>query len=433
MQSWTHPKLRLVGIPQIRLLQIEADHPSSPIRCRLQTFDLEDCPVYTALSYCWGPEENAIAIKLQRKTFIVRRNLGNFLFNERLRRENHPEPTDGHEWMWIDALCIDQTNDYERNHQVNLMSKIYQGAKQVLIWLGAGNPLDICQDVNWIMVPQGLEQAQKLVYMATQTPTRSVMTFLHSLGENPYWTRIWIIQEIMFGQQIFVRWGPIQFNWDELELFFEHSRHVLSRSLGVSGSHYLASQRDSPRDVTRELRALDSYLDEIARSKAKKVFYLKARFQESSTSIQTTFELYQLMVWFHSWNSTDVRDKVYALLGLASDSLGIMPDYEKTSLAVFRDLVDRVLKQDGKGHLLSRRMEVSGFLASAVFGMSRLRAEKEEYWRYHCKVHRCSMSYHEHGFSLVSYDGREYSLKGIDCPRRGSSVLTASDLTSGEQ
>jgi hypothetical protein len=424
MPSPTHPCLSLVGIPQIRLLQIQDDDLSSTISCRLKTFALEDSPAYTALSYCWGPPEKRTIIGLQRKRFIIRQNLADFLFNERERRRFEPGSADAYNWMWIDALCIDQTNVTERNHQVNLMSNIYQRAEQVQIWLGKENPLAICGDVNWIMTPQGLDDSAKVSHMGRTSPLKSIVLFLQSLDKNPYWTRIWIIQEIMFGRRILVRWGPVQFDWDVLGLFFQNVRRALGLSLGISGGEYLSSQLHDPSEVASKVAALNNLADEIASSKAQKVFYIKARLQESGPSMQTTFKLYQLIVWFHSWKSTDVRDKVFALLGLASDSFVIMPDYEKSNLSVFRDLVDKILKQDGKGHLLSRRMEVSGFLARAVFGLSRLRAEKEECWRFHCKVDHCSLSYHEHHFQLVSYDGREYSLTGIDCPNRGHSALS---------
>ncbi|KAF2633929.1 HET-domain-containing protein [Macroventuria anomochaeta] len=39
-------------------------------------------------------------------------------------------------WFWIDALCIDQDNVDERNHQVQQMGEIFSCAQQVFAWLG---------------------------------------------------------------------------------------------------------------------------------------------------------------------------------------------------------------------------------------------------------------------------------------------------------
>jgi hypothetical protein len=38
--------------------------------------------------------------------------------------------------LWIDAICIDQSNIEERNHQVPLMKTIYSNATAVRVWLG---------------------------------------------------------------------------------------------------------------------------------------------------------------------------------------------------------------------------------------------------------------------------------------------------------
>jgi hypothetical protein len=42
--------------------------------------------------------------------------------------------------MWIDAICINQSNVAERELQVGLMRDIYQQADGVVIWLGPRKP-----------------------------------------------------------------------------------------------------------------------------------------------------------------------------------------------------------------------------------------------------------------------------------------------------
>jgi Heterokaryon incompatibility protein (HET) len=36
----------------------------------------------------------------------------------------------------VDRICINQDDKKEKGHQVGMMSKVYKGAKKVLIWLG---------------------------------------------------------------------------------------------------------------------------------------------------------------------------------------------------------------------------------------------------------------------------------------------------------
>lgn len=68
----------------------------------------------------------------------VRENLAAFLY---MARRNATQYTrNKHTFdlttpMWIDAICIDQSNVSERVHQVAQMSEIYSRATDVHVWL----------------------------------------------------------------------------------------------------------------------------------------------------------------------------------------------------------------------------------------------------------------------------------------------------------
>jgi len=42
--------------------------------------------------------------------------------------------------LWVDAVCIDQSDVEEKSHQVALMPEIYFTATKVLCWLGTSTP-----------------------------------------------------------------------------------------------------------------------------------------------------------------------------------------------------------------------------------------------------------------------------------------------------
>lgn len=46
--------------------------------------------------------------------------------------------SDEKRWMWIDAICIDQSSETERSSQVRMMSKIYMAARRVVVYTGEG-------------------------------------------------------------------------------------------------------------------------------------------------------------------------------------------------------------------------------------------------------------------------------------------------------
>ena len=98
------------------------------IRCELFSTPFKNMPQYGALSYTWGPPEPSGSILLDGRPFMVRENLWSALCHLRLPKRDR--------FLWIDAICIDQGNILERNHQVKRIGSIYEGASKVLIWLG---------------------------------------------------------------------------------------------------------------------------------------------------------------------------------------------------------------------------------------------------------------------------------------------------------
>jgi len=115
--------------PSIRLVQLlpELSHDGL-IQCNIihTTIDVS----YQCLSYRWGEPSPSGVVLINHRTCEVRQNLLDFLSMARAN-ENAPDI------CWIDALCIDQMDTAERNHQVAQMGQIYSHATCVHIWLGA--------------------------------------------------------------------------------------------------------------------------------------------------------------------------------------------------------------------------------------------------------------------------------------------------------
>jgi hypothetical protein len=92
------------------------------------TISLSDDVYYEAVSYAWGDPNNLRTITLAGFDRLVTKNLEIALQHLRYRH--------GVRRLWVDALCINQQNNEERLHQVNLMRFVYQTAGRVLVWLG---------------------------------------------------------------------------------------------------------------------------------------------------------------------------------------------------------------------------------------------------------------------------------------------------------
>lgn len=103
------------------------------LACSLVTTPLPKAPKYVALSYHWGKQTNQVTIRLNNFDVKVTPNLYEALL--RLRAE-------GFQYVWADALCINQQDFDERSFQVARMGAIYQKAYQVAAWLGAEPRVD---------------------------------------------------------------------------------------------------------------------------------------------------------------------------------------------------------------------------------------------------------------------------------------------------
>jgi hypothetical protein len=85
-------------------------------------------PIYEALSYAWGDAKVTSPIFLESCPFQATVNLVSAL--RHLRHEDNTRT------LWVDAICIDQSNIQERGHQVAFMAKIYSMAECDILWLG---------------------------------------------------------------------------------------------------------------------------------------------------------------------------------------------------------------------------------------------------------------------------------------------------------
>lgn len=101
----------------IRLFRILESSDDRLIRCEMISFELTSCPRYVAVSYTWGINRSTSVISVNSVPLIIQENQRQFLEEQRKKADG--------EYLWIDALCIDQTNVRERNHQVELMRDIY--------------------------------------------------------------------------------------------------------------------------------------------------------------------------------------------------------------------------------------------------------------------------------------------------------------------
>jgi hypothetical protein len=148
---------------------------------------LEEEPEYETLSYVWGDPTVTKPIILDGEIFEVTTNLESAL---RHIRKSWPR------LLWVDAVCINQTDHLEKAHQINLMGNLYRKSRRGLIWFGDLDSLGINAE-------QSVKAVEILKMLASRRHLEDPDCFedvqvwdgafraLHSLMNCEWWDRIW--------------------------------------------------------------------------------------------------------------------------------------------------------------------------------------------------------------------------------------------------
>lgn len=259
---------------------------------------------YSTLSYVWGTVENAKTVLVNGRTLKVHKNLWLFLNTARQHFADRN--------LWIDAMCINQHDLQEKNHQVQLMSKIYSSSQEVLVWLGpdssrAGYTLDAIRDFP------AMSDEEKYKKHATDTPFWQGFREIH---DTPYWQRAWIVQEYILPPTGILIQGK---HWVSLELFQHAERWHHDVTMSHSGTMI--------SDLLRyELFHASSY------TSCQEVVGIRSEYAgQGKRQASSTLGLHR--------KCEDIRDRVYAMLEFTTHGHRIKVNYGLNPLELFFEKV----------------------------------------------------------------------------------------------
>lgn len=223
----------------IRLLIIHPGQYKSVIQCDIIHTTLHACHSdiyenYTALSYVWGNATGTTDIWINGFRFPVTVNLAKAL--DGLRDEKRPLR------VWADAVCINQINVSGRSHQVGLMKEIYGLAQQTVIDLG---PLTE-ETKRLFEIMQEKKPDHVKLKIASFDAARDILS-------RPWFTRVWVYQELVLSAGVLVQIGHMRVPWDSLcDIILSH--------LGDGTSNNDTSDRElnSQDTVTPPYRSTDA-------------------------------------------------------------------------------------------------------------------------------------------------------------------------------
>lgn len=272
--------------------------PQASIQCDLRVVALCERPVYDALSYRWGDPESKRCIQVDRTKTLVTANL--YMALRRLRRKDETRT------IWIDQLCINQDDKVEKAVQVRLMGDIYSNCTQCLIWMDEiADTIPLCdaesivEMLSWIAdrrlpVPACIDSVS-----AFQGPIQALKSI--SVDQHPWWERIWTIQEAILPPKKIIHWGPLELPWD---------------TLTGCATIWFGNESDAPLNELTDLVELlcNANAEIIECIQAMERLFCNVRWIDSAKHERE--EAITTTIKWRRRKATDLRDKVFGLLGL---------------------------------------------------------------------------------------------------------------------
>ena len=306
---------------------------------------------FTALSYTWGSIDNTRDIIVNGQRVQVGENLEGFLRYMKTDPDNRERIG-----IWVDALCINQSDTEERNTEVKRMADIYRGALTAIAWLGeeadeSPRALRLLNTIaNYDFGP--LEKWESFL-----TAFRENSHFfevgswraLYNLFNRPYWTRLWIVQEIaLSGRGLNIICGHDSINWFRLS----GAVNFLSNELDFVV--------DRCQQESNELGVpvfIGLIVDRIYRMQQLKMFN-DVVFDGMDRPI-----LSETLTIARYSEQQDAKDKIYGVLSLIDPliSRSISPNYNLSLLGVYTEFAKTCIRETGSLDIICQsRSELLG-------------------------------------------------------------------------
>jgi tetratricopeptide (TPR) repeat protein len=343
-----------LGPQQFRLLHRNG---KGELQLQLKTHRIDLAPRYRALSYACGtkPKDRSVWCGTRDGTSRALLKITQTLYDALKELAIAEIP------IWVDAICIDQTNLEEKSKQVALMHRIYRRADEVAIWLDRhwdDNTILAMDILSWISRPPPISsvderlkflpalkrrleqpwhskalQVEQLVKLASviskSQHIRISRTEFHRIGipdfDDPLWLalgivfsrpwlfRLWTFQELMLGKECFVAIGDSKLQW---RTYFD-----VGMQLSLCGllDHCIAHL---PAD--RKARALTAF----------------TRLGPFLNSSQKVVPFWRCLEEARQREVTETVDRIYAVLSLADETLRskITLNYSENGQANYRNL-----------------------------------------------------------------------------------------------
>ena len=247
---------------EFRVLNLLPGENDEPLRCELQTCSFADHPPFETISYVWSIKPDPVNLEVDGRIVVINEGLKDIL-----RRIRQPSTS---RVLWIDRLCINQSDIQEKTAQVSQMREIYSNCTRVLVWIGEleeeneladaaaafsvleyfarFDPGEGSDSGSETSSNSGTGSKSETSSVSEEDPTSNTSS---ASGESPehaittpipecigseesfgatmealgrigpvrgtWWHRVWTVQEVMLPPDATFLWGPFSITWATME------------------------------------------------------------------------------------------------------------------------------------------------------------------------------------------------------------------------
>nr|OQO32326.1 hypothetical protein B0A51_00385 [Rachicladosporium sp. CCFEE 5018] len=372
----------------IRLLRIYTAAVDGAIECELQYWAVEHSPAYSAISYTWGDPRRTAVIAVNGLSLTVRQSCALVLCQAHRY---------GNAYFWVDAICINQSNEDEKSYQVRMMGQIFRRAEAVLACVGhhSSDSAFLCgtlkdHEITLLAIVGQLDSSNTAFWPQFRLPNstlhqlwrlaksiawrlrftlethRRIFAAVVAMLERPYFQRVWVAQELFMAKRSLLLCGFDQCEMVALEGLLAIST-LSDWGTPRSDAAFLYSVGYRFRNMPFWRRMLYSVTQNIdpdgllGYSGAESALATPLRYA-GSCNARPEESLGRMMNIVQMLQCTDLRDMIYAIVGMLGASIAerIVIDYRNSTFGVAVDVVPIIIGESAARGVLDEAIDTDG-------------------------------------------------------------------------
>ena len=294
-----------------RLLTLKAGSADEPLIATVGEFRRSTNPVYECLSYTWLSDASDAADHRSREldllkpmtvngdTVAITDNLWCALRAIR-NQKRHAR------CIWVDALCICQHDAFEKSQQVKMIGVTFRNASQVWCWFTS--------DTSFHELSGYVDDVRKLSWPAQKQDAQPPSELLSRLCLQPYFTRLWVLQEIILAKSVTMIFGETAIEGSDFE------RLVIQLARAQQRYNRIWHKQPDPMWRTRVGPSLEY---------VRTIFELRKQYE---SALSRPSSIWHYLSIFYDSKCHDPRDRIYSLLSLveSAETQDILPEPDYT-------------------------------------------------------------------------------------------------------